>query len=169
MENFKKYYKYGNEAEQRFVKSLQVYGFRNKKSSNHDDIHNHWDYVVNFPFKVDVKSSKRFNKENVHPSDAYVVLEIKNVHGNKGSIYGDADFFAYEFYDYFVLVCSKVLRLWIATSVDMKDYTDHVRDSYKKVYTRKGREDLMTVLPIKAIKKIIHRKLKSYKNGYWCR
>ena len=73
MENFKKYYKYGNEAEKRFVKSLQVYGFKNKKSSDHDDINNHWDYLVNFPFKVDVKSSKRLNKENIHPSDAYIV------------------------------------------------------------------------------------------------
>lgn len=154
MVNFKEYYKYGDEAEQRFVKSLQVYGFKNKKSSDYDDIHNHWDYIVDFPFKVDVKSSKRFNKENIHPNDAYVVLEIKNVHGNKGSIYGDADFFAYELHDYFVLVCTKVLRLWIATSVDMGNYTGHVRDSYKKVYTRKGRKDLMTILPLDAIKKM---------------
>ncbi len=154
MENFKKYYKYGNEAEKRFVKSLQVYGFKNKKSSDHDDINNHWDYLVNFPFKVDVKSSKRLNKENIHPSDAYIVLEIKNVHGDKGSIYGDADFFAYELCNYFVLVCTKVLRLWIATSVDMEDNVGHVRNSYKKVYTRKGREDLMTILPLEAIKKM---------------
>ena len=88
---------------------------------------------------------------------AYRSMDLKIKNPQIMTIYiiiGIIYFFAYELHDYFVLVCTKVLRLWIATSVDMGNYTGHVRDSYKKVYTRKGRKDLMTILPLDAIKKM---------------
>lgn len=131
---------------------MKRFGHPCKKSPIKSDIYGKWDFSCELPFKVDVKTSRRFNKEDIDPNDAYVVLEIKNVKGNEGSLYGQAQFFAYEIGNYFYLVSTKALRLWVSIMVDMDDYVSSVREAYKKVYTRNGRDDLMTIIPLQLAK-----------------
>lgn len=61
-----------------------------------EDCKEHWDVEVS-GFKIDVKAIKK-NDENIH------FVEFRNVQGNKGWLYGDADGFAFETEDYWIEV-----------------------------------------------------------------
>ena len=71
-------------------------------------------------------------------------IEIKNVNGDKGWLYGQADYFAFELDDYWVLVKNTVLRDFIADKCKAKEICE--RPELYKLYTRNGRMDMVTLV-----------------------
>ena len=121
----------GNSAEGRFLKIFPD----SKPSTREENMYKHIDFYVPDRFSVDVKG-------NNYPDEIWV--EIKNVQGNKGWAWGDADYIAFEMYEIggFVMVNTDELRSFVKENVSKK-YTSK-KNAYLKLYRREGRMDTIT-------------------------
>jgi hypothetical protein len=106
------------------------------------DMREHWD--IKLSFKVDVKELKRINRSDANVNQNFHYLEIKNVNGRNGWVYGEADYFAFELVKYWVIVEKGMLQQWIALNVQ-KEYVD--KPEPYKLYSRAERKDVMTLIP----------------------
>jgi hypothetical protein len=136
-ENYKKF----QAVERKFAGALDMF---NKVSfaSRDEDIFDHWD--VKIDIKIDVKAMKKINREDSEPNENIHYVEIKNVHGNKGWLYGEADYFAFEMKDYYVMVSKVKLQAMIAEKC--KDKIKCARPTLYQLYSREGRSDMMTLV-----------------------
>lgn len=136
-ENYKKF----QAVERKFAGALDMF---NKVSfaSRDEDIFDHWD--VKIDIKIDVKAMKKINREDSEPNENIHYVEIKNVHGNKGWLYGEADYFAFEMKDYYVMVSKVKLQAMIAEKC--KDKIKCTRPTLYQLYSREGRNDMMTLV-----------------------
>ena len=101
-------------------------------STEQEDIKQHWDVSIN-GVKIDVKAIKKDN-ENIH------FVEFKNVLGNKGWLYGDADGFAFETKDYWIEVSKEELQEMVHDKC-----IDKVRGwDFYELSSRPGAKDLFT-------------------------
>ena len=60
-----------------------------------------------------------------------------------GWVYGKADFFSFEIQNYWVVVAKQDLQSFIAENI-VKEYTTY--PTLYKLYNRKGREDIITMV-----------------------
>jgi len=136
-ENYKKF----QAVERKFAGALDMF---NKVSfaSRDEDIFDHWD--VKIDIKIDVKAMKKINREDSEPNENFHYVEIKNVHGDKGWLYGEADYFAFEMKDYYVMVSKIKLQAMIADKC--KDKIKCARPTLYELYSREGRNDMMTLV-----------------------
>jgi|5B_taG_2_1085324.scaffolds.fasta_scaffold11501_5 hypothetical protein len=96
------------------------------------DMNEHWDVSIN-GVKIDVKAIKKDN-ENIH------FVEFKNVLGNKGWLYGDADGFAFETKDYWIEVSKDELQDMVHDKC-----VDKVKGwDFYELSNRPGAKDLFT-------------------------
>jgi hypothetical protein len=106
------------------------------KSSPKQDRFDHFDLTCQLfnesgPKRVDVKSVKRKNRNDVIPNDKIHWVEETNVNGKKGWLFGKADYFAFQTNKQWVIVKKKKLQDLIKEKCpDPKIY------SYKKLYKR---------------------------------
>ena len=127
----------GKEVEQQFAKTLS-----NPKQSNKDqDINEHWDIANTVTY--DVKAMKKINRSDNHPNENIHWVEIKNVHGNNGWLYGKADYIVFETEDYWFTVPTPALQSLISKKT-VKQYTEY--PTLYRLYTRKGRKDIITLV-----------------------
>ena len=131
-------YAQGDRAETRFASILE----NPETATTHQNIYEHWD-VRDEEFKYDVKAMKRWNRADAAPTDRIHYIELKNVQGKKGWLYGDADYIAFETRAHWVLVNRPRLQEWI-DSIDKP--TSNKKEIYK-LYSRPGRADVMTIVP----------------------
>lgn len=103
------------------------------------DIHEHWDFAVRYDVKM-IKKELRGGEydENIH------WVEIKNVHGNSGWLYGDADFFSFELDSYWVIVEKVTLQEFIKEKCRHKLMCD--TPQLYKLYQRTSRKDIITLV-----------------------
>jgi hypothetical protein len=136
-ENYKKF----QAVERKFAGALDMF---NKVSfaSRDEDIFDHWD--VKIDIKIDVKAMKKINREDSEPNENFHYVEIKNVHGDKGWLYGEADYFAFEMKDYYVMVSKIKLQAMIADKC--KEKIKCARPTLYQLYSREGRNDMMTLV-----------------------
>jgi hypothetical protein len=136
-ENYKKF----QAVERKFAGALDMFNKISFASSD-EDIYQHWD--VKIDIKIDVKAMKKINREDSEPNENIHYVEIKNVHGNKGWLYGDADYFAFEMKDYYVMVSKIKLQAMIADKC--KEKIKCARPTLYQLYSREGRDDMMTLV-----------------------
>jgi hypothetical protein len=136
-ENYKKF----QVVERKFAGALDMF---NKVSfaSKDEDIFEHWD--VKIDIKIDVKAMKKINREDSEPNENIHYVEIKNVHGHKGWLYGEADYFAFEMKDYYVMVSKIKLQEMISNKC--KDKIKCARPTLYQLYSREGRSDMITLV-----------------------
>lgn len=136
-DNYKKF----QAVERKFAGALDMF---NKISfaSNDEDIYQHWD--VKIDIKIDVKAIKKINRDDLEPNENIHYVEIKNVHGDKGWLYGDADYFAFEMRDYYVMVSKIKLQAMIADKC--KEKIKCARPTLYQLYSREGRDDMITLV-----------------------
>jgi len=127
----------GKKTEMAFSKILSNVKF----SSGNEDITEHWDISTNI--KIDVKGLKKRNRSDDTVDERIHWVEIKNVNGNVGWLYGDADYFAFELHDYWIVVDKYDLQLLVKSQVK-KEYSNI--PMLNKLYTREGRKDVMTLI-----------------------
>ena len=154
----------GNEAEGSFKKLFTFV----KKATKEEDIFEHWDLEVivdDKNVKVDVKAIKNEDRFDPHPNENFHWVEIQNVNGDVGWLYGKSDLIAFETIDYFILVGTLKLRRFLEKKLKYtKDTipeieTTSVKDPYV-FYRRKDRNDI--VVKVKTVD-LMHIKYLSVK------
>ena len=116
--------------------------FSNSTSSTtEEDIHEHWD--LNIETKIDVKGLKKRRRNDEFVDETIHWVEIKNVNGDNGWLYGDCDFFAFELYNYWIIVDKIRLQEYVAKNT-IKEYAKI--PMINKLYKRKERKDIMTLI-----------------------
>lgn len=151
---------YGTKAEKKFAqKHLSNIVYSNKKQ----DMYDHWDVsgklnnIDNENKLFDVKTTKRLNHSKEIGVMDSVWVEGKNIHGNKGWIYGIADYIVFEREETWMVVDRK--ELLDLTLKKLKE------NNYKKgkgvylIHTRFGRKDKVTKVLFDDIKTIKHYEL----------
>lgn len=112
------------------------------EATEDDDINKHVDVLITIG--VDVKGLKKINRNDQETNEHIHWVELKNVLGKPGWLYGEADFFAFELKDYWVVVDKHDLQRFIADKC--KDKIKVVKPELYKLYQRKDRKDIITLV-----------------------
>lgn len=124
-------------------------------ATKEQDMHEHWDvqgvcdWISLDPLKFDVKGMKKLNRHDTQHINKYTWIESKNVHGNPGWIKGQADYIVFERDDAWVMANRLELRELVNQKVKEKNYSKG--KGVYELYTREGRQDLLTLVPFKDI------------------
>lgn len=156
MAQFYKSLKEGQSCEDEFKNLVELHGATVDKSSFKDNTRRHIDfYVSDFygsNFSVDVKAQKRASRSDSNFDSKYTWIELKNVRGDKGWLYGDADKIAFQMSDCFVLVDRLDLVKFCEDNIDTSCVVDSAKSAIYKIYTRKGRKDCISRIETSMIK-----------------
>jgi hypothetical protein len=129
----------GKITEELFVLSCKSIGYTTVKTPSNVDIYKHIDFYITRPdgtkTSVDVKGG---NNPNL------IWIEFKNVHGNLGWMYGEAEFIAFEMKELggFCMVDRKEL-LDVCKNIIEPVFTDKY-NCYLKLYQRANRKDVLS-------------------------
>tara|TARA_R100001510_G_scaffold19806_1_gene17267 strand:+ start:1321 stop:1764 length:444 start_codon:yes stop_codon:yes gene_type:complete len=146
----------------RFVRAARNKGLTVTKSSHTEDRHSHIDYWLALSgqkkWGVDVKG-------NNLPDEIW--CEFKNVQGNPGWMYGGAAIIAFDMPEEggFAIVDRAELALFCEKHVSDETVTDK-RHAYLKKYTRKDREDVITILKLHDLKNLLSYRVWNYDQRY---
>lgn len=110
------------------------------KSTTSEDIYEHWDLKITA--KIDVKSIKKQARSDVFYNENFHWIETMNVNGDRGWLYGDADFFAFETMDYWIINDKLTLQKFIEDKTKDK-VIGSLKDPYE-LYRRANRKDIVT-------------------------
>jgi|TARA_R100000482_G_scaffold124060_2_gene75638 hypothetical protein len=152
----------GRCAEVRFVRAARNKGLLVTKSSHTEDIHEHIDYWLAIKdggkWGVDVKG-------NNLPDQIWV--EFKNVRGNPGWLYGGATIIAFDMPEEggFSIVDRQELAFFCEKHV-RDEVVSNKNDAYLKKYTRKDREDVISILKLHDIKNLVSYRVWEYDKNY---
>lgn len=133
----------GRKAEKRFASLFP----ESKFSTLEEDRYDHWDVEIFYNDvyqKVDVKGLRLKNDK---PNEFTSYIELRNVLGKKGWLYGKADLFAFETINYWIIVDKIKLQEFISSTVE-KIKVHSIDDLLYKLYTRNGRKDLITMIKV---------------------
>ncbi len=108
-------------------------------STKEQDMYEHWD--LKLTTKIDVKAIKKENRYDTFYNENFHWVEIKNVRGKLSWLYGEADFFAFETEDYWILVDKLKLQEFMKSKMAGKK-VGKVKDPYE-LYQRDGRKDVI--------------------------
>lgn len=128
-------------VEVEFMKAIQEFG-TTTQASKQEDMYDHWD--VNLNTKFDVKAIKKTNRYDENPNENIHWVELVNVNGQKGWLFGRANYFSFETDDYWVIVGKKELQKFIADKCKTKEKSDN--PELYKLYNRNGRKDIITLV-----------------------
>ena len=142
------YQKY-SKVEDLFAINLKEHGIITKATFE-QDINEHWDLKLTshddseISIKFDVKAVKKINRNDSQTNENIHWIELFNVLGKMGWLYGDADYFAFETDDYFIVVEKMRLQSLIADKCAEKIKTE--KPELYKLYQRNGRKDMITLV-----------------------
>ena len=151
----------GRMAEVRFKRAAEKLGFEVTKASRKEDMHKHIDYWLLYTDRkhaVDVKG-------NNLPDEIW--CEFKNVRGNPGWMYGNAHIIAFDIPEEggFAIVDRQELAFWCEKNVIDELVTDK-RHAYRRKYSRKDREDVITKLNLHDLKCLESYRVWGYETDY---
>jgi hypothetical protein len=104
----------------------------------------HWDFKSN-EIKYDVKGLKRVNRSDNEPNESFHYIEIKNVNGRHGWLYGDADCFIFETFKYWIVVPKYKLQSFVKLNIK-KTYVTSPDECLYCLYKRDGKKDVITMV-----------------------
>ena len=107
---------------------------------------------------IDVKAMKRKSRTGDKSQDI-IWLEFKNNTGDKGWLYGKQDFIAFECIDHYLIVRTKHLQNLAEELCDTNKSVAIASDALYKGYTRRNRDDLISMIRRSDLLKIQHTKL----------
>lgn len=106
-------------------------------------------------WKIDCKSKKKLSRQDVDYNYEWCWLEINNVRGDKGWIFGKGHV-AFEMEDHFIIVAKKDLIVLVEKLVDDKISVDKPAKAKYKVYRRFNRRDKITLIETKHLLTVDH-------------
>ena len=138
---------YNNIAEDNFKKEAIKRGYKIKKSDSQSDMYKHIDFYMSSedspPFSVDVKGRKKAARKSNSYDDVYTWVEFDNVRGNKGWLYGEADYIVFEQVNKYIFIDRENLLKYCLDSVE-DDYVNSSSQAIYKKYQRFGRKDVIS-------------------------
>lgn len=141
--------KLGKEKETEFSQLLlSMFGGEVTKASREDDMYNHIDIIWKYKgkeYSFDIKSAKKASRSDNIPNYEINWIELQNVRGNLGWLYGKADFIAFETSTDWLIV----RRRDIINLIDLKviDRTISKSKDFYTCYQRDGRQDIIVKVP----------------------
>jgi len=150
----------GNNAESRFVKICNEKELAIRPSNSIENRINHYDFIFNYNhqyFKIEVKSMKS-RKRGLNPDPSILYLELNNIEGGFGWIYGDSDYIAFEQEKGFVLFNTKQLQKVVSIFFPKLPYVIESGKDFT-LYGRKNRKDLVMILPFAVVNYYITDKI----------
>lgn len=136
-----KYLQEGKKIEQLFQNAIIDLGTAIIPTKE-QDMFEHWDLGIEVKF--DVKGLRKVSRSDNEFNENFHWIEIKNVNGNLGWLYGKADYIVFETQDYWMIVNRKLLVDFIQTKCAEKIWT--LSPAPYKLYTRKERKDVITLV-----------------------
>lgn len=104
-----------------------------KRSNKNDDTKRHIDFYWNSPKKgilaIDAKGLRKRSRKDKEYDDTIQWIEMKNVHGNDGWVYGDSDYVAFRTKKDIIFVQTKKI----------KEYGENICDGKEILYGRKNK------------------------------
>ena len=153
----------GRMSEARFVRAAERLGLTVEKSTPQEDMHDHIDYWLAVErdgsrWGVDVKG-------NNMPDE--IGCEFKNVRGKPGWMYGGASIIAFDMPEEggFSIVDREELAFFCEKHVRDEKVTDK-QNAYLKRYTRKDREDVISILKLHDLKSLMSYRVWEYDQRY---
>ena len=146
-------YRRGVYAENVFLEIAEREGYKVIKSDTKDDMFKHIDFYLTKDddrIAVDVKSRKKAGRNSSTFDDIYTWVEFKNVRGDKGWLYGEADKIAFERKEDFVLINRECLLNYCLETVQPVS-VDSPQEATYKHYTRRNRNDLLSRIKIRKL------------------
>jgi hypothetical protein len=147
----------GDKAEELFILMTVRQGWKISASTKEQNIDEHWDYLVEKDgqeFKVEVKAEKRIHRNDDNAQANYTWVEIQNVRGKVGWLFGKADLIAFQKESTFIFVKRLDLLALVNKKVDLVAKVRDPKDALYKIYRREGRKDKLTLLPMSDIEEI---------------
>lgn len=132
-------------------------GFTVKAASRKTDKEKHYDMTIinesGQEARVEVKSMKRISRRDAAAQDTNVWVELHGV-SDKGWLYdGHSHVIAFETATDFKFVEREKLVEWVDANVDKEAHVSTATDAVKKVYSREGRPDLLTLVPLEELER----------------
>ena len=151
----------GRRAEDSFARLAVKHGFKVTASSEKGNIDEHFDYVIERDgksHKVDVKSIKRKSREDKELQDEFLWIELHGVRADdRGWLYdGKADLIAFELANSFRIVDRLELIALVENLVDFEAKVSSSKDALYKIYSRKSRPDLLTMIKSEDVLQLRH-------------
>jgi hypothetical protein len=148
----------GDSAEELFILMAVRLGWKISASTKDENIEEHWDYLIekeNQQFKVEVKAEKRIQRSDSGLQNKFTWVELRNVRGKVGWLFGKADLIAFEKEKAFFFVKRLELLALVNQKVNLVAKVKSAKDALYKIYTREGRKDKLTLLPTSDIEPIM--------------
>lgn len=127
-----------------------------RASTREENMFKHIDYFVD-EVGYDVKGEKRMDRKQ-DDSDDTIWIESVNVRGDKGWIFGEADYIAFLVKDEFWVIPRTSLVDYIQKEITCEKVFPIKR--YKKWYQREGRKDAVTYVYPRDIEPLVTEKIK---------
>ncbi len=140
----------GEKAEGLFILIAVKHGWKISASTREQNIEEHWDYLIekdDQQFKVEVKAEKRIQRKDDDSQAHFTWVELRNVRGKVGWLFGKADLIAFEKEKTFFFVKRLDLLALVNQKVNLVAKVKSAKDALYKIYTREGRKDKLTLLP----------------------
>lgn len=129
------------------------------KASMQEDMLEHWDYSFD-SVKIDVKARRNIGILNLN-HDKYTVLELKNRNGEKGWLYGKADYIAFE------MITPELKCFIVVPRIELVKYSECIQDEFvidqndmvKKKYSGFNTKFVITAVPFDEIIQLPNAKI----------
>jgi len=121
------------------------------------NIEDHIDFIIynkkDERHTADIKAQKRINRGGDKQS-SWTWVELSNVNGKPGWLFGKADYIIFELDDGWLFVKLNKLRKLVKELVDTSIIVRRPHEAKYKIYQRLGRKDKISLIEINEIKKI---------------
>ncbi|CAN5206998.1 hypothetical protein BH20ACI1_BH20ACI1_20310 [soil metagenome] len=144
----------GLNAEEHFRKLAEARNWKVIESPEYQDINEHWDFLLTKAIKVDVKAAKKITRNDENIQHEWLWIEFKGVKDD-GWLYGKADVIVFEREKEFWFVRRKELAKRAEELVDQKIIVNTTREAKYKLYQRKGRRDLISMIEFSKIEDLV--------------
>lgn len=161
--DFKKSNEVGLSSERQFSNLALSRGFETRESSKYENMIKHVDVFMRKNkriYSVDVKAPKKNLRSSKVFSNNKTWIELMNVSGNTGWLYGEQDYIAFDLEDRFIIVKTNELRGYIETVVALEEeITSDIRKSDYGLYRRSnyGRKDIITRIETRDLYMLEHK------------
>ena len=155
----KEFYLKGIEDEEFVMKATQeTFGGTCFKSSKKEDIFAHIDFFWNTPkgkcIGIDVKGIKKNAQKDKKLDDSINWVEIMNVRGDLGWLYGKSEYIAFRTFTDILFVKLKKLQVYTEEKIKGKSLVFTNPKDFYVPYQRYGRKDMVIKVPTSDLREI---------------
>ena len=151
-ELYKDSFEQGYTVEKYFENICERHNIKTIKTTALVDMQDHIDFFIYKKGKessVDVKDERKKHRYDSDTAEKVMWVEIKNVKGDAGWLYGKADYIAFKHIDGFIMVKRvDLIKLLDEKRLKWDDGRYKKGRNFYETYTRDGRKDEIVMFPI---------------------